>query len=1519
MPLDSTPIFSILDRVTDANGDPVSGGSVEFYDAGTTTPKTVYSDSTLATSLGSTVNLDSGGYPVSGGSTKTMIYTGTAAFKCIVKDADGVALITHDNVPGAVTIPTTDEIALPETPVVSRTSTYTILTTDQAKLINADPTGGSFAITLPSAVTVGDGWRVGVRHSANTTNVVTVRTTGAQTIGMPGQTAATSVSLTGLGHARWFVSDGAGWTVDSEVPPIMGGPLPYIKVTDRLTAPPASPTGGARYIINGSPTGAWSTLSFAENQVVESDGNGSWLGYTPANGWMAWVDDEDLVTVYHDSAWEDWSNVTAPTSSTLQHAVYQHQEANGTVGGTPTTGAWTKRTLNTETVNTITGASLASGQITLPVGTYLINFRQEFYRPSEVQSRIKVISGTASPDPILTNWALWYGLDSATDAPSIHGATPSGFGVLTVTATAVIELQYYVSANFGGTSGLGAVSGEPTGSPEVYARVAILSLAAQQGPAGVAGPQGEGGLDAAHPYQWDTGTTAADPGSGKLRLNNANPASTTTIYMSDTTSAGGSMTNIINSWDTSTSTIKGRLRFSEEGSAQNFQEYFVTAVSDSGSYFTITVTYINHSGSFTNGDSLAVLYVDKGDVGETGPTGAAGAVIYNTRSGLAAATVDTGIDRFWTNGYATVNDGGGAAYKKLSGAPSPVEAWHFQTANGIWLQLDVNPVSPKQLGAVTGSSADQTTALQAWLDYAAATGAPAHLDGSYRTDSGIIATGDGIQIYGNGNDVTNTGISPTELQTTNANVNGTMLALRGHNIVCRDFAVVGAGTRAISGGGRGIWIGDDYTTITDAAMTSGSPTLTSASSSFSASDVGKYIHVAGAGTGGVGATFGVLAAPTPTTLTLSANAGATVSGATAYYANPYRGVLLQNISTSSHGVGIEFGACFESGMIACHLSDFDALKLNCVVAPDGGDCFFEACHFSANATSGKAVHILAGGGPRFTNCKALTTQDYFYIDWRIGISGGPLINGCSLENGSGRFLFVTGSGSEQLNGLQMQNCWLNSGATIVFDNVGSAWCHRVLLENNNIIGNGTDSPIVDFGSSVDWFRMTGGIVDGNSGVVSTVAGAAVGINVRSGATYGVIDGVMVKGCTTRISNSSTTTIVRDLTQTTQQFSGTAAVRFTNTTDSASNPALTLDSDRATPANNDTVYQSYRLSNASGTQVEYARITVTATDVTAASEDGAIQFGVVNAGALSQELYLSAGSLQPNTDGGLTLGASGAGWSSAFLASLASINIGAGNWIATHTSGILTVGTGDLRVTTAGTNTASVVTVGGSQTLTSKTLTSPAINSGTVGTTLNPSANDAATLGQSGTAFSDLFLAPGAVINFDASNVTITHAANKLTIAGVSSELVVNGGGSGSSDVNIGRFLSGAGGTQISFQNTGGTAASVSMGSTGGGNFDLQAAASRGLLVRKAGGIYTYVRAGPLNACYDIAIPAGGTAGEGVTVSSTSNFGMFFGSGAPTLSAAQGSLYLRSDGSSASTRLYVNTNGTTGWTNVTTAA
>jgi hypothetical protein len=63
--------------------------------------------------------------------------------------------------------------------------------------------------------------------------------------------------------------------------------------------------------------------------------------------------------------------------------------------------------------------------------------------------------------------------------------------------------------------------------------------------------------------------------------------------------------------------------------------------------------------------------------------------------------------------------------------------------------------------------------------------------------------------------------------------------------------------------------------------------------------------------------------------------------------------------------------------------------------------------------------------------------------------------------------------------------------------------------------------------------------------------------------------------------------------------------------------------------------------------------------------------------------------------------------------------------------------------------------------------------------------------------------------------------------------------------------------------------------------------------------------------------AGGAASFLAT--STAGLGIYFGSGAPTVTAAQGSLYLRTDGSSTSTRAYVNSDGATTWVAITTAS
>lgn len=68
-----------------------------------------------------------------------------------------------------------------------------------------------------------------------------------------------------------------------------------------------------------------------------------------------------------------------------------------------------------------------------------------------------------------------------------------------------------------------------------------------------------------------------------------------------------------------------------------------------------------------------------------------------------------------------------------------------------------------------------------------------------------------------------------------------------------------------------------------------------------------------------------------------------------------------------------------------------------------------------------------------------------------------------------------------------------------------------------------------------------------------------------------------------------------------------------------------------------------------------------------------------------------------------------------------------------------------------------------------------------------------------------------------------------------------------------------------------------------------------------------------------AATAGGVEAVRIGSGAAGVVGVYAGSGVPTVSAPKGSLYLRTDGSSTSTRMYVNTDAGTTWTNVTTAA
>jgi hypothetical protein len=64
--------------------------------------------------------------------------------------------------------------------------------------------------------------------------------------------------------------------------------------------------------------------------------------------------------------------VVQAVPTALATAIFNETQANGTAGGTFTSGSYVKRTLNTTVVNNITGCSIASSVITLPAGTFQV-------------------------------------------------------------------------------------------------------------------------------------------------------------------------------------------------------------------------------------------------------------------------------------------------------------------------------------------------------------------------------------------------------------------------------------------------------------------------------------------------------------------------------------------------------------------------------------------------------------------------------------------------------------------------------------------------------------------------------------------------------------------------------------------------------------------------------------------------------------------------------------------------------------------------------------------------------------------------------------------------------------------------------------------------------------------------------------------------------------------------------------------------------------------------------------------
>ena len=146
-------------------------------------------------------------------------------------------------------------------------------------------------------------------------------------------------------------------------------------------------------------------------------------------------------------------------------AIFNETQAAGTNGGSITGATWTKRTLNTTQVNTLTGCSIASSVITLAAGTYLVNAQVNGDQLGLFKARLQ--NTTDSTTTLLSQNA--YSYDTAGYATTVAGI----IGAFTITGTKNFELQQYSQVNSGAT-GLGRGSAAYT---SLFTQVQITRIA----------------------------------------------------------------------------------------------------------------------------------------------------------------------------------------------------------------------------------------------------------------------------------------------------------------------------------------------------------------------------------------------------------------------------------------------------------------------------------------------------------------------------------------------------------------------------------------------------------------------------------------------------------------------------------------------------------------------------------------------------------------------------------------------------------------------------------------------------------------------------------------------------------------------------------------------------------------------------------------------------------------------------------------------------------------------------------
>lgn len=428
--------------ILDTNGDPVSGAKIEIFDAGTTNPKTIYTDDDLTTPGANPIVANSNGVVPAR-------YIGTGDWKATFKDSSDVTLSNYntlDNEPGALDTSSflTGSVSASR-PSVSVTTATTMSSAERGKQINCDATGGDFTYTLEAATAGGDATDIVVKNTGES---------GAVTVAKGGD----NFILAPL-DAATFRSDGATWHVASAY-----------KATDNLVILTFDPSitpdliypSGANYQITATanftlnnPTskrpGTFFTVTIIQNAT------GGWectFGSEFQDKPRVDIGANDVsVLGFHvrDASTIDGWNLNA--ESGWDYIAYNQQTA-GTDGGTATAaGSFADVPLNTvdTDVDRFSLGNPSSNQVTFPPGVWEFEWSVPFYQTNLALTQLYDNTGTA---------VLETGTSTRTSSSDSTVTHSTGSARKTLSAASAISIQYRVSTTqasegFGPNTNLG--------------------------------------------------------------------------------------------------------------------------------------------------------------------------------------------------------------------------------------------------------------------------------------------------------------------------------------------------------------------------------------------------------------------------------------------------------------------------------------------------------------------------------------------------------------------------------------------------------------------------------------------------------------------------------------------------------------------------------------------------------------------------------------------------------------------------------------------------------------------------------------------------------------------------------------------------------------------------------------------------------------------------------------------------------------------------------------------------------